>query len=183
MITLPQNLLSGVQAGPSSCGRWGKGSAIWRTRIGVISCLAAFERYLCDQQHGGVDDEQAAGPESGCRIAPVILPNLGALAPGVDIVGDVVDGDVGLSQNWADHRHLHCSPQKHWLVLPRCVEEPKVLDVDDMLKIAKIEERRYSAKDVKFSEGNLDDEVEEEDGADEGEGEGEDAGAGQQEEG
>ena len=95
----------------------------------------------------------------------------------------MVDGDVGLSQNWADHRHLHCSPQKHWLVLPRCVEEPKVLDVDDMLKIAKIEERRYSAKDVKFSEGNLDDEVEEEDGADEGEGEGEDAGAGQQEEG
>ena len=72
----------------------------------------------------------------------------------------MVDGDLGLSQDWADHRHLHCCPQQHWLVLPRCVEEAEVLNVHRV----------------------LDQQVEEEDGADEGEGEGEDTGAGQQEE-
>ena len=64
----------------------------------------------------------------------------------------MVDGNLGLSQDWADHRHLHCCPQQHWLVLPRCVEETEVLNVHHV----------------------LDQQVEEEDGADEGEGEGED---------
>ena len=71
----------------------------------------------------------------------------------------MVDGNVDLRQNRANHRHLHCSPQQHWLVFPCCVEETEVLNVDCM----------------------LDQQVEEEDGADEGEGEGEDAGAGKQE--
>ena len=152
--------------GRVSCGgRVPKGSATWRTEILWLETNSfAFDEltHLSNQHHGGVDNEEAAGPESHWHVLVLVTLALRIQhCPLVDVVAQVVDGNGGLPQHRADHRHLHARLQQHRLVLPCCVEESQVLGVDGVLG-------RHVA---------------EEEWADDGEGEGEVAGAGKQQQG